>query len=299
MDRLRRSALYLPASNPRAIAKSKSLDCDVVLLDLEDAVAPDAKSLAREHILAALANAPSRAEFGERELVIRVNGPETQWYDDDLRATVEANPNAILLPKVDRAEQVRQLIADFARHGGSPDVRVWCMMETPKGILQADAIGQAHPKLECLVMGTSDLTQDMRALHTSLRLPMLTSLGLCLLAARAHGLSILDGVALDLADQSGFVAACTQGRELGFDGKTLIHPNQIGPCNAAFSPSEDAVERARRVLDAFAQARSAGKGVVVLEGRLVEELHVREAQRTLALHEALDSRTDPQIRSRR
>jgi citrate lyase subunit beta/citryl-CoA lyase len=188
---------------------------------------------------------------------------------------------------------VNQLANDLngnSHRGRADDMRIWCMMETPKGVLRSEGIAGAHPLLECLVMGTSDLTQDMRALHTSLRLPMLTSLGLCLLAARAHGLTVLDGVALDLNDEPGFVQACIQGRELGFDGKTLIHPKQIGPCNTVFSPGEEAVSRARAVVDAFGRARTEGRGVAVLDGRLVEELHVREARRVLALHEALAQR---------
>ena len=223
--------------------------------------------------------------------MIRINSASTPWYVDDLQAAVEAKPHAVLLPKVESAEQVKRLADDFAKAGGPDDVRFWCMMETPKGVLHCDSVATSEPRLECFIMGTSDLTQDMRALHTALRLPMLTALGLCLLAARANGLTILDGVALDLSDEPGFVAACTQGRELGFDGKTLIHPKQIGPCNITFSPSKEEVVRAQSIVSAFSEARAAGRGVVVLNGRLVEELHVREAQRTLALHTALESRS--------
>jgi len=298
MVRLRRSALYLPCSNSRAIAKSRELDCDVVLFDLEDAVAPEAKAEARARVREALmerrsltqsSNVETRAGGRDQELVVRINALNSEWYKEDLLAVAEAKPDGLLLPKVESAEQIRQLARDFANIGGSDDVRFWCMMETPKGILQCDSIAGAHPRLECLVMGTSDLTQDLHALHTSLRLPMLTSLGLCLLAARAHGLSILDGVALDLADDSAFADSCSQGRELGFDGKTLIHPKQIAVCNSTFSPSAAEVERARGVVDAFAAARSGGRGVVVHQGRLVEELHVREAERILATHLSLST----------
>ncbi|MGC4065351.1 MAG: CoA ester lyase [Polyangiaceae bacterium] len=293
MDRPRRSALYLPGSNQRAIEKSRTLDCDVIIFDLEDSVAPEAKSLAREQVHRALAEDPSRKAFGNKELVVRVNGSSTPWYAEDVRAISAACPHAILLPKVESADQVDNLANDLAKceeQGQASSASIWCMIETPKGVLRCESIAGAHPRLDCLVMGTSDLTQDMRALHTSLRLPMLTSLGLCLLAARAYGLTALDGVALDLNDEPGFIQSCAQGREFGFDGKTLIHPKQIGPCNAVFSPSAEAVSKARAVVEAFRQARANGRGVVVLDGRLVEELHVREAQRVLALHESLEER---------
>lgn len=290
MDRPRRSALYLPGSNARAIEKSKGLDCDVILFDLEDAVAPEAKDLARTQILESLTTRHENNGFGTKELVVRINAKATPWYARDLEAVAIAKPHAVLLPKVESAEQIEQLADDFTKAGGTEDVRFWCMMETPKGILHSESIASCTSRLECFVMGTSDLTQDMRALHTPLRLPMLTSLGLSLLAARAYGLTILDGVALDLSDELAFVDACDQGRELGFDGKTLIHPNQIGPCNLAFSPSDEELERARSIVTAYAEARAKGRGVVVLKGRLVEELHVREAQRILALHAVLEAR---------
>jgi citrate lyase subunit beta/citryl-CoA lyase len=294
MDRPRRSALYLPGANQRAIEKSRTLECDVVVFDLEDSVAPEAKALARDQVLRALTQDGGKSAFGNKEVVVRINASTTPWYEEDVRAVANAAPHAVLLPKVESTEQVQQLARDLTGHGPkglAGEVRIWCMMETPKGVLRSESIAGAHPQLECLVMGTSDLTQDMRALHTSLRLPMLTSLGLCLLAARAYGLSILDGVALDLNDEPGFIHACNQGRELGFDGKTLIHPSQIAPCNEAFSPSEDAVSRAKAVVDAFGQARADGRGVVVLDGKLVEELHVREAQRVISLHNALEQRS--------
>jgi citrate lyase subunit beta/citryl-CoA lyase len=182
-------------------------------------------------------------------------------------------------------------LADDLEAAGAPDsIRIWCMMETPKAILNSAMIAASHERLECLVLGTSDLTQDLHALHTALRLPMLTSLGLCLLAARANGLAILDGVALDLSDEAAFRAACLQGREMGFDGKTLVHPKQIVDCNEAFSPSAIDVTQAQNVVDAFSVARAAGQGVATLNGRLIEGLHVREAERVLALHKAISAR---------
>jgi citrate lyase subunit beta / citryl-CoA lyase len=270
--RPRRSALYMPGANARAMEKARGLACDVVILDLEDAVAPAAKAEARRLVAAALA----AGGFGRREVVVRVNGPQTPWGPDDLAMAEASACDAILLPKAESAPALRS---------AKP---LWCMVETPLGVLRAEAIAAAEG-VECLVMGTSDLTKDLRARHAADRLPMLASLSLCLLAARAHGRAILDGVHLDLADAQGFERACVQGRELGFDGKTLIHPSQIAAANAAFGPSAGEVEQARRVVGAFEQAEREGRGVAVLDGRLVENLHVAEARRTLALAEALET----------
>lgn len=284
--RPRRSALYVPGSNPRALDKARSLPADVLLLDLEDAVAPDAKEAARRTVVETLA---ARAGFGRRELVVRVNGLDTPWGHGDLLALGTAGADAILLPKVESADGVRRARAVLEAAGAPPDLPLWCMMETPRGILRAVEIAEA-PGVTCLVMGTSDLTKDLHALHTGERLPMLVALGTCLLAARAAGIAILDGVHLDLADGAGFAAACRQGRELGFDGKTVIHPSQIGPANEAFGPDAAAIEQARRIVAAYAEARARGAGVAVLDGRLVEALHVREAERLLALAAALAER---------
>jgi citrate lyase subunit beta / citryl-CoA lyase len=281
--RPRRSALYLPASNARAIDKAASLASDVIIFDLEDAVAPEEKVKARTQACRAVA----AHNFGEKELVIRVNGIGTSWYDDDLRCSVEAAADAILLPKVENLAQVHAALQVLHAAEKRRRPKLWCMLETPRGILASDQIAGADENLDCLVMGTSDLTYELHALHTATRLPLLASLGLCLLAARAHGKCILDGVSLDLLAEDAFRDACQQGRELGFDGKTLIHPRQIAPCNAAFSPPDAEVTRARAILDAFAAARAEGHGVAVLDGRLIEDLHVREAERTLALDAAL------------
>ena len=218
---------------------------------------------------------------------MRVNGLDTPWGYRDLVEMATAGADAILLPKVDSADMVRRSVAVLEAHGAPEDLAVWCMMETARGVLHAESVADSHPRVACLVMGTSDLARELNAEHTPLRLPMITSLGLCLLAARAAGLAILDGVYLDLQDMEGFEAACVQGRELGFDGKTLIHPRQIEPANRVFAPSEEEVERARRIIEAWNAARAEGKGVVVVDGRLVENLHVVMAERTLALHEAI------------
>jgi citrate lyase subunit beta/citryl-CoA lyase len=281
--RPRRSVLYMPGSNARALDKARSLPADGLIFDLEDAVAPEAKAAAREQVGAAL----GAGGYGAREVVIRVNALATPWGHADLVAAARAGADAVLVPKVESADAARQALAVLDDAGAPADLPLWCMMETPRAMLRAEAIAAAHPRVACLVMGTSDLAKELRAAHTPERLPMLTGLGLCLLAARAYGLAILDGVHLDLEDDAGLAATCRQGAELGFDGKTLIHPRQIGPANAAFAPSADALVRARRIIEAHAQAAREGKGVVVVDGRLVESLHVIEARRQVQLTEAI------------
>ena len=282
----RRSALYMPASRAGALEKAKTLPADVLIFDLEDAVSPDAKEIARER---AVASASSGA-YGPREIAVRANGLDTPWGHGDLAAIARSGADAALLAKVESEAAVRQAAALLERHGAPAGMAVWAMMETPLAMLRADAIAGAGGRLSALVMGTSDLARELGAAHTPDRLPFITGLGLCLLAARAHGLAILDGVHLDLADDEGFAAACRQGAELGFDGKTLIHPRQIGPCNAAFSPGPGAVAGAERIIAAHAEAEAAGRGVAVVDGRLVESLHVEMAKRTLALAGAIASR---------
>lgn len=281
--RPRRSVLYMPGSNPRALAKARGLAADGLIFDLEDAVAPDAKEGAREAVAAALA----AGGYGGRELFLRVNGRETPWGETDLAFAARQPVDTVLLPKVESAEDVRRAEATLDAAGAPAALAIWCMMETPLGMLHAEAIAAASPRLGGLVMGTSDLAKDLHAHHTPGRLPMLTSLGLCLLAARAYGLAILDGVHLDLGDNEGFLAACRQGRELGFDGKTLIHPKTIAAANAVFAPSPDEIAWSRRVIEAHAAAVAAGKGVVLLDGRLIENLHVENARRTVELAERI------------
>ena len=280
--RPRRSVLYMPGSNPRALEKARTLAADALILDLEDAVAPDAKAQARELVAATVQG----GGYGNRELVVRTNGLDTAWGRDDVIAAARAAPDAILLPKVESAAQVQEAAALIDTHGAAKTA-IWCMMETPKGMLHAEAIASASPRLACFVMGTNDLAKDLNARHTPMRLPMITALGLCLLAARAYGLAIIDGVFMDVKDEAGLAASCQQGVELGFDGKTLIHPAQLDAANRAFAPSDADLDHARRVVAAFAAARAEGKGVVLLDGKLIENLHVVAAERLLALHDAI------------
>jgi citrate lyase subunit beta / citryl-CoA lyase len=287
--RPRRSVLYMPGSNARALEKGRSLPADGLILDLEDAVAPDAKEQARAQV----ADAVRAGGFGRRELVVRVNGPNTPWGHADLVAAAACGADAVLLPKVESADAVRQAEQVLVAAGAPESLRLWCMMETPLGILNAKEIAGASPRLECLVMGTSDLAKDLHAAHTPDRLPLLASLGLCLLAARAYGLAILDGVHLDLSDEEGFARSCRQGAEMGFDGKTLIHPKTIAAANAAFAPAPGEVAFSRRIIEAHAAAAAEGKGVVVVDGKLVEALHVANARRLVALAEAIGEANRP------
>ncbi len=281
--RPRRSVLYMPGSNARALEKGRSLPADGLILDLEDAVAPDAKAMARDTIATAL----SAGGYGGRELIVRVNGLNTPWGYDDLRMAAASGADAVLLPKVESPDAVRQAEAVLRAAGAPAGQTIWCMMETPLGILNAKEIAGASPAVGALVLGTSDLAKDLHAAHTAERLPMITSLGLCLLAARAYGLAVLDGVHLDLNDDEGFAASCRQGRELGFDGKTLIHPKTIAACNAAFAPDDEEIAQAHRIIAAHAEAAAAGKGVVLVDGKLVENLHVENAHRLVTLAEAI------------
>lgn len=284
--RPRRSFLYMPGSNARALEKGRGLPADGLILDLEDAVAPDSKATARENVKNALA----AGGYGAREIIVRANGLNTPWGHDDLIMAATCGCDGVALPKVESADAVRQADA-ILRAAGAPDaLRLWCMVETPLGVLNAKEIAGACPRLAGLIMGTSDLAKDLRAAHTAMRLPMLVSLGTSLLAARAYGLAILDGVHLDLDDDAGFVESCVQGRELGFDGKTLIHPKTIAACNAAFAPAQSEVEAARRLIAAHAAAAAEGKGVAVVDGKLVENLHVEAANRLVALAAAIAAR---------
>jgi citrate lyase subunit beta/citryl-CoA lyase len=230
--------------------------------------------------------------YAPREVVIRVNALDTPWGRDDLAAIAGSGADAVLLPKVDSVAAVHDALGVLDAAGAPARLALWCMLETPRGVLRAEAIAAANPRVAALVMGTSDLTKDLRARHTPDRLPLLTSLGLCVLAARAHGLAALDGVHLDLDDEAGFRAACRQAAAMGYDGKTLIHPKTIAAANETFAPSSDEVERARRIVEAHADALARGQGVVVVDGRLVENLHVEDARRVLALAAAIAGRTD-------
>ena len=282
--RPRRSLLYMPGSNPRALDRGRTLPADGLIIDLEDAVAPGAKDSARTIVAAALAE----GGYGERELVLRVNAIDTPWGHADLGAAATMPLAAVLLPKVENPDRVVLTVSLLDALGAPEQLAVWCMLETPLGILNAREIAAASPRLAALVLGTSDLTKDLHALPTRDRLPLLTPLSLAILAARAYGLAILDGVHLDLDDDEGFVASCRQGRELGFDGKTLIHPKQIAAANAAFAPTPEEVEWSRRIIAAHAEAAAAGRGVVLVDGRLIENLHVENARRLLALADEIE-----------
>ncbi len=280
-----RSVLYMPASNERALEKAKSLPVDGLILDLEDAVGPDHKVAARENACAAARS----GGYGDREVTIRVNGAGTPWHDDDLAAACAAGPGAVVVPKVDSADAVRALVAAMERHGAPDHTRLWAMVETPTAVLDVSAIASASDRLAVLVMGTNDLVKELGVRQVPGRTPLLTALSLTVLAARRAGVAVLDGVWNDVRDLEGFEVECRQGRDLGFDGKTLVHPGQVEACNAVFAPSAQEVEQARGILAAWEGA--AGAGVVVHEGRMVELLHVESARTVLATHEAVRSRS--------
>jgi citrate lyase subunit beta/citryl-CoA lyase len=277
MLRPRRSALFMPGVNARAMEKARALDADVLIFDLEDSVAPDAKIGARDRIAAALA----QGGYGTRELILRVNGADTAWQRDDLAFAMTQPIGGVLLPKVLSGDEVRAVEAILDGSGAKPDLRLWCMMETPLAFLHAEAIASASPRLAALVVGTEDLGKDIHARARPDRLPFLTALQLCVLAARAYGLAPLDAVYPDFDDTDGFAASCHQGRDLGFEGRTLIHPKQIAIANAAFGPGEDELAAARRIVEAFGAAKAAGKGIATLDGKMVEYLHAESAQRLL------------------
>jgi citrate lyase subunit beta / citryl-CoA lyase len=279
--RPRRSVLYMPASNERALEKAKSIPCDALILDLEDAVAPDAKPAARDAACAAALS----GDYGYREVTIRVNATGTEWHRDDLAAACAAGPDAVVVPKVNSAEAVLELVEAMASQGAPERTKLWAMVETPVAMLHADEIASASARLTVLVMGTNDLAKELYAEHVPGRQPLLAGLGMALLAARAAGVAILDGVFNDVGDTDGFLAECRQGREMGFDGKTLIHPAQVEGANAVFAPSEEAVAEARAIVAAWEDG--AGSGVVTYRGRMIEHLHVDIARRTLATHEAI------------
>jgi len=284
--RPRRSVLYMPGSNARALEKGRDIPADGLILDLEDAVAPDSKTTARDNI----AKAVAQGGYGHRELLVRTNSLASAWGFEDLQMAARTDAHAVLIPKVESADDVRKVAGILDAAGAKPTMSIWCMMETPRGILRAEEIADAHPRLAGLVMGTSDLAKDLHCAHTPMRLPMITSLGLCLLAARAAGLAILDGVYLDLDDDSGFADSCVQGKELGFDGKTLIHPKTVATTNEIFAPSEVEVTWSRRIIEAHAVAVAEGKGVVLVDGKLIENLHVENARRIVGMAEAIAGR---------
>ena len=284
--RPRRSVLYMPGSNTRALEKAKTLPADGVILDLEDSVAPEAKQAARQQV----ADAVKAGGFGKREVFIRVNGVDTPWHADDLSAAAHAAPDAILVPKVSNADTLELIGRRLLDMGTDHKTRVWAMIETPLAIFNILSIAaeasDSESRLSGFVMGTNDLAKDTRARLVPGRAPMLPWLTTCIAAARIYGVDILDGVYNDIGNADGFAQECQQGVELGFDGKTLIHPNQIEPCNNAFSPSPAEIEQARKMIAAFDLPENKGKGVVSIDGRMVERLHADMARRTVAIAEA-------------
>lgn len=281
--RPRRSVLYMPGANARALDKARTLDADALILDLEDAVAPDAKAQARTQVAAAL----REGGYGRRECIVRVNALDTPWGLDDVRAIAQAGADAVLLPKVESPAQLAALAQALDAAGAPADLPLWAMAETPLGFLRMDAIAGGHARLAAIVVGTSDLVKDLHARHTPSRDETLLARSLAVMAARAHGLAVLDGVHLDLNDDAGLQDACRQGRDQGFDGKTLIHPRQIAAANTAFAPTPEELDTARRRLEAWTAAQAEGKGVAVVDGALVENLHAQEAERVLALAQAI------------
>jgi len=281
--RPRRSVLYMPGANDKALEKARTLPCDAIIFDTEDSVAPDVKAVARDKVAAAVAS----GAYGNRELTIRVNSAETEWHTDDLRSAAAAGPSGIVVPKVNSAAEVAT-IERIIEAAGVPDhTRIWAMLETPSAVEHAVEIATSSERLEVLVMGTNDLAKELRATLVPGRAPLLWGLGRCLNAARFAGKVILDGVYNDVKNPEGFAAECAQGAEMGFDGKTLIHPTQVDPCNEAFSPSAEEIDYSRRVIEAFEQGLADGVGVVTVDGRMIENLHVDNARRAIAIADAI------------
>lgn len=285
-SRPRRSVLYMPGSNTRALEKAGGLPCDGIIMDLEDAVAPEAKAAAREQVVAAVQAGARNHSWGHREIVIRINGIYTDWGEDDLVAAATSGAEAICVPKIDTLAQLNK-VADLMMIAGAPETqKIWVMAETPDAILSINTIAGGEPRLEVIVMGTSDLGKALRLPADPARIGLLSALSQCVLAARCHGLDILDGVYGDLADVNGLRSACDQGKALGFDGKTLIHPGQVETANEVFGVSTEEAAQAREVIAAWEAAVEKGHGIAVVNGRMVEKLHADEARRTLALHAA-------------
>ncbi len=290
--RLRRSVLYMPAANARALEKAKTINADALIFDLEDAVAPDAKEQARTQACAAV----SSGDYGYRELTIRCNSLSTPWGEADVSAAAKASPSAVVIPKVGSATELDDVAALLDDAVGDPptasadtNTTIWAMIETPEAMLAINDIAK-HPRVTALVMGTNDLAAELRATITTDRAALVPYLSIALLGARAAGVYVLDGVHNDISDAEGFAEVCRQSAEMGFDGKTLIHPSQVEPCNEIFAPSMEDLDFHRQVMEAFEQATSQGRGVVTVDGKMIENLHVAQAQRALALAEAISNR---------
>lgn len=283
---IRRSVLFMPGSNARALEKAKTIDADTLVFDLEDAVAPAAKEEAR----ALVAEALKLGGYGHRELVVRINGLDSKWWRSDVAALAGLNSTAILVPKVEAADALPQVAAEMCIHDNAPIPELWAMVETPRGFLNADTVAASHERLTTLVVGTNDLVNELRARHMPDRGSVMTALGMALLTARAHGLTILDGVYNDIANLEGFERECAYARDIGFDGKTLIHPSQVDGANKAFTPSALDIEKASALKAAYDEAEVVQKGIATFEGKMIEALHVQEADRLLAFAETLAAR---------
>ncbi|NBT38950.1 MAG: CoA ester lyase [Alphaproteobacteria bacterium] len=281
--RPRRTMLYMPGANARAMEKARNLPADGLILDLEDATAPERKDQARELVCETLQGDP----FGHREVLVRVNGLDTEWGRRDLEALAQCSCDGVLVPKIHKAEDVLDVVGILERAGAPAELSVWLMMETPLSMLHAEAIAGSHQRLAGMVMGTNDLAKDLGASQTPLRLPMITALGLCMLAARAHGLAIIDGVFNDIHDAAGLRESCVQGLEMGFDGKTVIHPQQLQVANEVYSPTKEQIDLAHRQIQAYEAAMQQGKAVAVVDNKIVEGLHVVHAKRVLALAQSI------------
>ncbi|HKD27324.1 MAG TPA: CoA ester lyase [Xanthobacteraceae bacterium] len=289
--RPRRSALYMPGANARALEKAKTLPCDAVILDLEDAVAPSAKEAARQQVMTAV----TAGGFGTREVIVRINGLDTAWWLEDLDAAAKAGPDGLLVPKVSEPTDLLTIAGRLISMTAERKIKVWAMIETPRAIINAASIAATardqETRLAGFVMGTNDLAKETGARLLPGRAPMVPWLATAIVAAHAYGIDILDGVYNDIADEEGFRRECDQGRDMGFDGKTLIHPNQIAPCNAAFSPSEAEITQARKIIAAFELPENQARGVVQLDGRMVERMHADMARRTVAIADAVSARS--------
>ena len=282
--RPRRSVLYMPAANERALDKAKSLPADALIFDLEDAVSPDAKPDARRNAVAAARS----GEYGNKEITIRCNGLETQWGADDLTAAAMAGVSAVVIPKINSVREVEAVSSALATAGAPGSMKIWAMIETPTAIFDVRAIA-AHPRVQTLVMGTNDLAKELRATQVRGRAPLMHHLATALLAAREAGKIILDGVFNDIKDADAFRDECLQGAQMGFDGKTLIHPSQVEIANDVWAPTADEVDYAQRVITAFEEATAEGRGVITVDGRMIENLHVDNARRVLAVQQAIES----------
>jgi len=283
--RPRRSVLYMPGSNARAMEKARGIPADALILDLEDAVAPDMKDMARQQVI----DAVTARGFGKREVIVRINGLSTAWGESDLAAAVAAKPDAILAPKVSTLDDLRALEEGFTKHSADPSIALWAMIETPLAILNIAALAGAGGRLACFIMGTNDLIKELRGVHTLDRTNLSAALSLSVLGARAHGLAAIDGVFNDIQDSDGFARHCHQAKSFGFDGKTVIHPTQVDATNRIFAPSPEEVIAARQVIAAFDLPENRGKGAIKLDGRMVELLHGDIARRTVALADAIEA----------